>query len=83
MYRLAPNRNIYSLILVLDPHPSANNYRNSIEEEEATLYNLYKWNPAGMYMPDIGSAVSQWADIGKENSFFIILYIYKIIWNIT
>jgi hypothetical protein len=40
------------------------------EEEEATLYNLYKWNPADMYTPDIVSAVCQLADICKENSFF-------------
>jgi hypothetical protein len=70
MYILAPNRNTCSSIQAPDSHLSANNYRNSTEEEEETLYNLYKWNPAGMYMPDIGSAVSQWADIGKENSFF-------------
>jgi hypothetical protein len=70
MYRLAPNRNTCSSIQAPDSHQSANNYRNSTEEEEETLYNLYKWNPAGMYMPDIGSAVSQWVDIGKENSFF-------------
>jgi hypothetical protein len=70
MYKLAPNTNIYFSNPVLDPHPFANNYRNSTEEEEAILYNLYKWNPADMYMPDIVSAVSQWADIGKENSFF-------------
>jgi hypothetical protein len=70
MYRLAPNTNTCSSNRVPDPHPSANNYRNLIVKEEGTLYSLYKWNPVGMYMPDIGSAVSQWADIGKENSFF-------------
>ena len=70
MYRLAPNRNTCSSNRVPDPLLSANNYRNSTEEEEGTLYSLYKWNPADMYTPDIGSAVSQWADIGKENSFF-------------
>ncbi len=70
MYRLAPNRNTCSSNRVLDSHLSANNYRNSIEEEEEILYNLYKWNPAGMYMPDIGLAVCQLVDIRKENSFF-------------
>ena len=52
------------------PHPSANNYRNSTEEEEGTLYNLYKLNPVDMYMPYIRQAVCQSADICKENSFF-------------
>jgi hypothetical protein len=70
MYRLAPNMNTCFLNRVPDPHPFANNYRNSTEEEEATLYNLYKWNPADMYTPDIVSAVCQLADICKENSFF-------------
>jgi hypothetical protein len=67
---LAPNRNIYSSNPALDPHPSANNYRNSTEEEEVTLYNLYKWNQVGKYKPDIGQVVCQLADICKENSFF-------------
>ena len=70
MYKLAPNRNTCSSNQALDSHQSANNYKNSTEEEEATLYNLYKWNQVGKYKPYIGLVVSQWADIGKENSFF-------------
>ncbi len=54
----------------LDQHPSANNYKNSTEEEEETLYSLYKWNPADMYMPDIVVGVCQLVFICKENSFF-------------
>ena len=70
MYKLAPNRNIYFSDRAPDSRPFVNNYRNLTEEEEATLYNLYKWNPADMYTPDIGQVVCQLADICKENSFF-------------
>jgi hypothetical protein len=70
MYKLAPNKNTCSSNRAPDPHPSANNYRNSTEEEEAILHNLYKWNQVGKYKPDIARAVCQLADICKENSFF-------------
>ena len=70
MYRLAPNRNTCSSNRVPDSHQFVNNYRNSTEEEEATLYNLYKWNQVGKYKPDIGQVVCQLVDICKENSFF-------------